>query len=153
MTESTTHLAPAPRKDQAAKDQSYRLPRKRRAARPDRRADWSIAEEGPLFPKVKVASSFFKRMRGLLGSPPQPQLLMIAPCHSIHTYGMRYPIHVAFFDQRGTIIQSERAVPPGTKRSCDNACGVLEMPAVFANDQWFSSGDHLRLAPPEASRP
>lgn len=105
----------------------------------------------PLFPKISVASSFFQRIRGLLGSPPEPQLLMIAPCRSIHTYGMNYPIHVAFFDQNGIVLDAECSVPPGSKRSCNNACGVLEMPAVFENDRWFSSGDHLRLAPPEAS--
>lgn len=120
---------------------------------PDRMGPGVEVPGMPLFPKINVASSFFQRMRGLLGSPPEPQLLMIAPCRSIHTYGMRYPIHVAFFDHDGIILDAERSVPPGTKRSCDNACGVLEMPAVFDDDHWFASGDHLRLAPPEASRP
>lgn len=113
---------------------------------------WS-EEEIPLFPKVNVASTFFHRMRGLLGRQPSPQLLMIAPCRSIHTYGMRYPIHVAFFDRDGIVLSAERSVPPGTRRSCEHACGVLEMPAIFEGDHWFVAGDHLRLAPPDAGRP
>jgi hypothetical protein len=105
--------------------------------------------EEPLFPEVAIATSFFQRARGLLGKPAKPQMLMIAPCKSIHTFGMHYPIHVAFFNEEGVILSTERSVPPGTKRSCDGACGVLEMPDMFPNQHWFSCGDHLRLAPPE----
>lgn len=125
-------------------------------ARPTTNDQYALAgqrTEVPLFPKVGVASSFSQRVRGLLGAPPEPQMLLIAPCRSIHTFGMEYPIHVAFFDRDGIVLEAERSVPPGCKRSCDRAVGVLEMPAVFQNDQWFSCGDHLRLAPPEASRP
>lgn len=110
-------------------------------------------EEIPLFPRMEVASSFSQRVRGLLGAPPEPQLLLIAPCRSIHTFGMEYPIHIAFFDRKGMVIDAERSVPPGTKRSCDHAVGVLEMPAVFQDDNWFACGDHLRLAPPDLGRP
>ncbi len=112
---------------------------------------WQKAEM-PLFPKISIASSFSQRVRGLLGAPPEPQMLLIAPCHSIHTFGMKYPIHIAFFDREGVVINAERSVPPNCKRSCDHAVGVLEMPAIFQNDHWFVCGDHLRLAPPEASR-
>ena len=101
-------------------------------------ASWQKTEV-PLFPKVSVASTFVQRARGLLGTQPKPELLMIAPCHSIHTFGMRYPIHIA-----------ETSVPPGTKRSCPHAVGVLEMPALYPASQWFISGDSLRLAPPDA---
>lgn len=112
-------------------------------------ASWQKTEV-PLFPKVSVASTFVQRARGLLGTRPKPELLMIAPCHSIHTFGMRYPIHIAFFDECGNVISAETSVPPGTKRSCPHAVGVLEMPALYPASQWFISGDSLRLAPPDA---
>lgn len=105
--------------------------------------------EVPLFPKIGIASSFFNRFKGLLGTPPEPELLMIAPCRSIHTFGMDYPIHVAFFDKNGLVIDAERSVPPRSRRSCDRAAGVLEMPALSETDRWFACGDRLRLAPPE----
>lgn len=114
-------------------------------------AHWSETEV-PLFPKMGIASSFSQRMRGLLGAPPEPQMLLIAPCRSIHTFGMDYPIHVAFFDRHGVVIEAETSVPPGSKRSCDQAVGVLEMPAVFHDENWFVCGDNLRLAPPDANR-
>ena len=81
-----------------------------------------------------------------------PVMLMIAliACNSIHTFGMRYPIHIAFFDECGNVIAAETSVPPGTKRSCPHAVGVLEMPALYPASQWFISGDSLRLAPPDA---
>lgn len=113
------------------------------------RTSWQKTEV-PLFPKVSVASTFAQRARGLLGTRPKPELLMIAPCHSIHTFGMRYPIHIAFFDACGNVITAETSVPPGTKRSCPHAVGVLEMPALYPASQWFISGDSLRLAPPDA---
>lgn len=143
MTTSTSLNRPIPRK-RAVSRTAFSIP-----------PQWprTAKIEVPLFPKINVASTFFQRMRGLLGSKPEPRMLMIAPCRRIHTYGMSYPIHVAFFDRDGIVIDSERYVPPGSKRSCERASGVLEMPAIFENDRWFSAGDHLRLAPPEASRP
>lgn len=113
--------------------------------------DWR-EEEIPLFPNVTVASSFSRRVRGLLGTKASPQMMLITPCHSIHTFGMEYPINVAFFDKDGIVLDAETSVPPGSQRSCDRACGVLEMPAMFQNN-WFTRGDRLRLAPPEACRP
>ena len=64
------------------------------------RVSWQKTEV-PLFPRVSIYSTFAQRARGLLGTQPRPELLMIAPCHSIHTFGMRYPIHIAFFDEMG----------------------------------------------------
>ena len=90
-------------------------------------ASWQKTEV-PLFPKVSVASTF-----GVA-----------------HTEGVRYPIHIAFFDECGNVIAAETSVPPGTKRSCPHAVGVLEMPALYPASQWFISGDSLRLAPPDA---
>lgn len=116
-----------------------------------RHTSWQKTEV-PLFPKMSVASSFAQRARGLLGTQPKPELLMIAPCHSIHTFGMRYPIHIAFFDQQGKVLEAETSVPPGSKRSCSLAVGVLEMPAVYPDHPWYSSGDSLRLAPPDANQ-
>ena len=76
------------------------------------RVSWQKTEV-PLFPRVSVASTFAQRARGLLGTQPRPELLMIAPCHSIHTFGMRYPIHIAFFDECGNVFDSYFGITDG----------------------------------------
>lgn len=95
--------------------------------------------------QLRIASTFFKRARGLLCTAPSPNALMIVPCKSIHTFGMHYPIHIAFFDSDGTIIAAEASVGPGSRRACRHACGVIEMASEYVNTSWFSPGDNVAI--------
>ena len=92
------------------------------------------------------ATNLVRRMRGLFDRRISSGLLMIAPCHSIHTFGMGDPIDVAFFDCRGTVIKSCR-VDPWHKCSCRGAEGVLERVCdPSSNLGWFEPGDRLHMA-------
>ena len=50
--------------------------------------------------RIHVARSFLQRARGLLGRAPlaADEALLIRPCSSIHTFGMRFAIDVVFID-------------------------------------------------------
>ena len=47
------------------------------------------------------AFSFTARVRGLFAWKHTDKTLMLAPCRSIHTFGMKHAIDVAFVDRDG----------------------------------------------------
>ena len=55
--------------------------------------------------RLWVARSIMERTQGLLARPQlqDGEGLMLAPCSSVHTVGMRYPIDVAFLDRHGVV--------------------------------------------------
>ena len=98
--------------------------------------------------------TFPQRARGLLGRSVAwlrpDEVLVFAPCASIHTLGMREPIDVAFLSGTGTVLRSERAVPPGRLLRCPGAVLTLErftrpeVPAAV-RPPWPSQGQLLQL--------
>ncbi|MFH9606598.1 DUF192 domain-containing protein [Streptomyces sp. NPDC017448] len=55
----------------------------------------SGAREVPL----RIAASYRARTRGLLGRDGIEGALMLTPCGSVHTFGMRFAIDVAYLDR------------------------------------------------------
>ena len=82
--------------------------------------------------RLVLAISIFARARGLLGTNANwgdaGRVLVLAPCKSVHTIGMRYALDIAFVNRRGTVLRSERNVKPGRLLSCRKAALVLERP-------------------------
>jgi len=85
--------------------------------------------------RAEIARGFFARGRGLLGrvALPEGEALVIAPCGSIHTLGMRFAIDVLFVDGRHSparCLAVARALPPGrVGPMVRGARGVIELPA------------------------
>lgn len=82
--------------------------------------------------RLVLAISIFARARGLLGTNANwgdaGRVLVLAPCKSVHTIGMRYALDIAFVNRHGTVLRSERNVKPGRLLSCRKASFVLERP-------------------------
>jgi uncharacterized membrane protein (UPF0127 family) len=82
--------------------------------------------------RLHIASSFRHRLRGLLGTrhlPPQ-EGLMLSPGGSVHTFGMRYSIDVAFLDRQLKILRLAPQVSPWRFcRAPARTRHVLELPA------------------------
>lgn len=57
--------------------------------------------------KMRVAHSFKHRLMGLLGTAAlaEDEALMLSPGGSVHTFGMRYAIDVAFLDRQLKILR------------------------------------------------
>ncbi|MGW3517856.1 DUF192 domain-containing protein [Streptomyces hydrogenans] len=55
--------------------------------------------EGATVP-VEVAASYRARRRGLLGRDGVAGAMLLTPANSVHTFGMRFPIDVAYLDRR-----------------------------------------------------
>jgi uncharacterized membrane protein (UPF0127 family) len=81
--------------------------------------------------EIEVARSFRRRLLGLAlrRRPPPGRALLIPRCRSVHTFGMRFAIDVAFLDGEGRVLRAVPAVPPWRVVSCSGAAGVLEAPA------------------------
>lgn len=64
--------------------------------------------------RVRMARTFRQRLRGLLGtgSLAPEEGLMLSPGGSVHTFGMRYRIDVAFLDRQLKILRLTTQVSP-----------------------------------------
>jgi uncharacterized membrane protein (UPF0127 family) len=89
---------------------------------------------------VEVPTTHRERARGLLGRSPVPMLFERA--RSVHTFGMRDEIDVAFLDREHRVIRVT-TVPPRRIVWSVRARHVLEMPAGSS----LRRGDRLSTAP------
>src|SRR5256885_14307470 len=80
---------------------------------------------------VHRAFGFWSRLAGLLARPPlrKGEALVLAPCHSVHTWFMGYPIDVVFADRHGRVLKVVADVAPWRVVSCRAAHAVLELVA------------------------
>ena len=92
---------------------------------------------------VEFACTLRSRLRGLLGRGDFVGVLMIAPCHDIHTFGMKRAIDVAFVSCEGLVLESYRAVGPRRRIRCQKAAVTLERYAADA--PWLEPGDRIEL--------
>jgi uncharacterized protein len=95
------------------------------------------------------AFSRASRNRGLLGrhSLPPGHALLIAPCTSIHTWFMRFPIDVIFVKRDGRVVKSRSAVPPWRIIIALGAYAVVELPAGVIAQAGVKVHDRLELEP------
>lgn len=95
-----------------------------------------------------LALSALARMRGLLGTTRRwgdgNRVLALIPCKSVHTFGMRYAIDIAFASKSGLVLKSCRNVQPCKRIACKKAYYVLERPCM-PHAWWPRPGDALPL--------
>ncbi len=97
--------------------------------------------------KLEAAFDSTTRNRGLLGrdSLPAGSALILAPCTSVHTWFMRFPIDIVFVTKSGSIMKLRSALGPWRLAIAWNAFAVVELPAGGAGDS--RAGDTLELVP------
>jgi uncharacterized protein len=68
------------------------------------------------------------RLLGLAGlaALPAEVALHLPRCRSVHTFGMRFALDLAWLDDLGMVVRLDRAVPPCRIRACRRARSVLE---------------------------
>lgn len=64
---------------------------------------------------IIIAESFFSRLKGLLGKKglDKGQGLVIRPCNSVHTIGMKFSIDLAFVNEDNQVIHIIQDLKPG----------------------------------------
>ncbi len=83
-----------------------------------------------LVPQVRHARHWHQRLFGLLVLPRlQPgQGLLIEPCASVHTLGMRYPLDLLFLSSSNQVLGWRENVAPWRAASQRGARSTLELP-------------------------
>jgi uncharacterized protein len=95
--------------------------------------------------RVSTAASMRERMRGLLGHKrlTADEAMLLAPCRSVHTFGMSFPIDVLFIDRQWHVVAIHRCVPPARMLFCLNATRTLEMAAGVADVLSIENGGRI----------
>ena len=96
----------------------------------------------------RVLSSWWERLKGLLGTDAGSVPAALVPCSSVHTFFMRYALDVAFVDDDGKVVVSRRFLPPGRLIAAPGAHLALERPAQ--KGWWPQEGTMLRVTQGEA---
>lgn len=105
--------------------------------------------EEPVLDKIRVARKFHQRAIGLLAtSSLKPTEGFIIPnCASIHTFGMRFPIDVIFFDDKDEIRGVYPDIPSGyILFSKLKNVNVLETSIGFIEKNHLQNGDKLHFS-------
>ena len=81
--------------------------------------------------RLPVAVTLLSRLLGLALLWPERagEGLLIPRCRSVHTFGMRFPIHVVFCGAGMTPISVRGSVPPNRVLREPGARAVVELPA------------------------
>lgn len=109
---------------------------------------WNCARGQLVAERVVVAAAFWSRFRGLMfrSGWGQDDGLWLVPCRQIHTFGMRFPIDVAFLDHQERIVYAIPALPPGRiSPYIREAQSVLELPAGTLERVGACVGDYLLI--------
>jgi hypothetical protein len=91
----------------------------------------------------RALSRHLERLRGLLLTDCDAEPVALLGCSSIHTFGMAYPIDVAFVGRGGVVLEARRAVGPGRVLRNRRAAMTLERPQTKA--PWLAAGDRVLI--------
>lgn len=91
-------------------------------------------------------------MKGLIGRSlqefAQGGALWIVPCDGVHTFGMRFPIDVAYLDAQGRILRIYHRLAPFRLAALSfKAKSVLELPPGVLAQTNTDVGDVLEFSP------
>ena len=97
--------------------------------------------------KLMVADTFWKRLRGLLGTRewPEGNALLISPCNSVHMFGMKYCLDLLFLDRQNMVLEAVEALAPGRLKLCGGAKCVVELPEGTLRRTGTRRGDRLQI--------
>ena len=104
--------------------------------------------------QIGMADGWLARLRGMLARPePKPgEGLLLTPCSSVHMYGMRFPLDVAFLDRSGTVVAMYPSLAPGSRtRWHRDASHALELRAGALREPGTTVGDVLVWSPAPAA--
>ena len=105
---------------------------------------WLVAD-GRVLASVEVAEAYRTRAKGLLGREGIDGALLLRPARSVHSFGMRFPIDVAFCDAELYVLDIVALRPHRVTLPRWRARAVIEA-EVGAFDRWgVHVGDQLEV--------
>jgi uncharacterized membrane protein (UPF0127 family) len=98
---------------------------------------------------VEPALDSKSRRKGLLGRDrlDEEHALLIAPCGSVHTFGMRFPIDVLFVGPDGRVVKIVERLRSWRVAGSLQACFTVELAAGSVSRTGVCAGDRLTLHP------
>jgi uncharacterized protein len=97
--------------------------------------------------RADIAGTSAKRRTGLLKhSRLEPgEGLWIAPCESVHTFGMKFPIDVVFLSKKKQVLKTRPDMVKSRIAFSLRAYSVLELPAGTLAQTRTAAGDQLEF--------
>lgn len=109
---------------------------------------FNITKEVPLCANAVLADTFRRRAAGLLFRRDWGDLdgLLLVPCGSIHTFGMRLHLDVCFLDSRMKVVAVRRDLKPWRLAAASTGAScTLELPSGLLEKTGTEAGDELVL--------
>lgn len=100
--------------------------------------------------RIGLADGWLSRLRGMVArpAPMAGEGLLLTPCRSVHMYGMRFPLDIAFLDGHGRVVAAYAPLLPGSRtRWHRDAVHALELPVGTLEDSGTVVGDILLWSP------
>jgi hypothetical protein len=99
--------------------------------------------------RLEAALTGAARRKGLLGRERllPGEGLWIAPCESVHTFFMRFPIDLVYLDRKLRVKKVRHSVGAWRMSACLTAHSVLELPAGTIAATRTERGDSVDFAP------
>lgn len=103
--------------------------------------------------RLEAATTSATRRKGLLGRNglSAGEGLWIAPCESVHTFFMRFPIDLVYLDRQLRVKKVRHSVGPWRMSACLSAHSILELPAGTIRETRTERGDTVEIAQAEIS--
>ncbi len=94
---------------------------------------------------VKLADSFVKRLKGLMGVKSSPSFrgLLLPKCNSIHMFFMKMDIDAVFLAKDGEVLQVNKNLKTNQFAACWKASTVLELKANMSDSLGIVPGVKL----------
>jgi uncharacterized protein len=94
---------------------------------------------------AEVAVTRRQRRKGLLGRDARDGAIVLRPCRQVHSFGMRFPLDVAFCDRDGFVLHMATLVPWRLTRPVPRAYFAIEATAG-AFERWkLEVGDIIEV--------
>jgi len=102
---------------------------------------------------VEPALDSKTRRKGLLGRDAlaDSHALVLAPCGSVHTFGMRFPIDVLFVGADGCVIKIVEQLGAWRMAGSLQACITVELPTGSVRRHHVRTGDRLSIQTREST--
>lgn len=107
---------------------------------------WTIDVCGDV-ESLELATTARERLKGLLFTDPDDVTRLLIPCHDVHTFGMRYPLDIAFISREGKVLDVHRNV--STMRRLRNRKASLVAERFSRDGEWLKEGDVVHIGTAE----
>ena len=104
-----------------------------------------LLKDDQVLAHCEVADSFGSRLKGLIGRKELEGAILLRPARSVHTFGVRFPIDVAYCDKQMKVLVTLTMRPMRIGRPRPKAHAVVEARAG-AFERWgLQAGDTLEV--------